>query len=443
MKSAPFLAGGRAALLCLGLSAAFAPAWAASAAHWPEFRGPTGDGHAPAGARPPLTWSETSNVKWKTAVHGRGWSSPIVWGNQIWLTTAPDDGRTLHALCLDATTGKVIHDLKLFDVAAPQFVHKFNSHASPSPAIEEGSVYITFGAPGTVCLDPATAKVRWERRDFECNHFRGAGSSPIIWRDLLFLNFDGSDHQFVVALDKKTGKTVWRKERSIDFKDLQADGKPKADGDFRKAFATCRVVEIDGAPVLLSQGANALYAYNPRTGDELWRVEERTSHSGATRPVFGHGLVYVPTGYAQGQVLALRPGKPGEVLDANATPAPATTLAVAWRSKKGVPKKPSLTLVGDRLFAVDDIAVASCWDAKTGDVIWSERLGGGFSAAPVAAAGRLYLFGEAGKAWVLAATGTFEKLAENTLDDGCLASPAVVGNALIVRTKTHVYRIEE
>jgi outer membrane protein assembly factor BamB len=437
MKPALTLAGLLAAPL---LALAAAPA-APSDSNWPEFRGPRGDGSTT--SRLPLTWSETSHVKWKTAISGKGWSSPVIWGNQIWLTTAPEDGKQLSVLCLDRDSGKILREQKLFDVATPQFVHAFNSHASPTPAIEEGRVYVTFGAPGTACLDTATGKVLWERRDLECNHFRGAGSSPIIWNDLLFLNFDGSDHQFMVALDKRTGKTVWRRERSIDFKDLGADGKPRADGDYRKAFATCHVADLGGVTTLLSQGANALYAYDPRTGGELWRVEERTSHSAAMRPVLGHGLIYVTTGYSQGQTLALRPGRRGEVLDANADAPAGSQLSVAWRSKRATPKKPALTLVGERLFAVDDNGVASCWNARTGEAIWSERLGGNFSASPLAAGSRLYCFNETGKCVVVSTEGAFAKLAENQLAAGCLASPAVSGNALFVRTKTHLYRIEE
>lgn len=434
MKPTPLLLAGLVACRVAALAAA-------PDTHWPEFRGPRGDGSTT--SRPPLTWSETEHVKWKTALHGKGWSSPVIWGNQLWLTTASDDARELSVLCLDKDSGKILRDQKLFTVETPQFIHPFNSPASPTPAIEAGRVYVTFGSPGTACLDTQTGAVLWERRDFECNHYRGAGSSPILWQDLLFLNFDGSDHQFIVALDKRTGKTVWRKERSIDFKDLGPDGKPRAEGDFRKAFATCHVATIDGAPVLLSQGAKALYAYEPRTGEELWRVEEHNHHSGSTRPVVGHRLIYVPTGFSKGQTLAVRPGKRGEVLDANA-PAPAgSQLSLAWKSDRAAPKKPALTLVGDRLFGIEDTGIATCWNALTGEVIWSERVRGNFSASPVVAGDRLYCFNEAGKGYVLSTSGAFQQLAENTLAAGCLASPAVSGNALFVRTRTHLYRIEE
>jgi outer membrane protein assembly factor BamB len=411
---------------------------------WPQFRGPNGDGHSDS-TDLPLTWSESQNVKWKTPVHGRAWSSPVVFGSQVWLTTATEDGHELFAVCIDRDSGKIVQDLKLFEVDKPQFRHQFNSYASPTPVIEPGRVYVTFGSPGTACLDTQTGKVLWERRDFVCNHYRGAGSSPILFGDLLIMNFDGSDHQFVVALDKNTGKTAWRTERSIDFKDLDADGKPQTEGDLRKAFATPQVATLDGRPVLISQGAKATYAYEPLTGLEIWRVEERTSHSGGTRPLAGFGLIFVPTGWSQGQVLAIKPGKKGEVIDANADPIVGATpqLQVAWKTKRNVPKKPSLLLVDDLLFGIDDGGVASCLEARTGTEVWRERAGGNYSASPIWAEGRVYLCSEEGKTTVIDAGRQFKVLAENKLDDGFMASPAVAGKALFLRTRTHLYRIEK
>jgi outer membrane protein assembly factor BamB len=418
---------------------------AAAETNWPQFRGPNGDGVA-GSANLPLHWGDSARqtVKWSVPIHGKGWSSPVIWGQQLWLTTATEDGHQLFALCVDCTTGKVIHDLKLFDIPQPQYCHPFNSYASPTPVIEAGRVYVTFGAPGTACLDTKTGKVLWTRQDFECNHFRGAGSSPILYQEALFLNFDGSDHQFVVALDKQTGRTLWRKERSIDFQDLGPDGQPEMKGDYRKAFATCHIATLDGRPTLLSQGSKALYAYDPANGAELWRVEERNNYSGCTRPLVGHGLVFVPSGFASGQVLAIRPGKPGEVLDAKTNAVAGSQLQLAWKVKRGAPKKPSLLLLNDLLYGVEDTGTVTCWEATTGNVVWSERIGGHFSASPLAAAGgRLYVFSEEGKTTVLAAGREFKKLAENQLGEGFMASPAVAGKALFLRSRTQLYRLEE
>lgn len=408
---------------------------------WPQFRGPLGDGVSDSTGLP-VQWSENEHVAWKTPIHGRAWSCPVILGGQIWVTTATEDGQQLFAVCVNAMSGKIVHDLKLFTVEKPQFAHKFNTHASPTPVLEKGRAYVTFGAAGTACLDSVTGKILWERRDIECNHYRGAGSSPIIFENLLIMNFDGSDHQFIIALDKRTGKTVWRRDRSIDYKDLGADGKPESEGDWRKAFATPHVAMISGKPQLLSQGAKAAYAYEPRTGVELWQVEERTSHSAGTRPVLGDGLVFIPSGFSSGQVMAIQPGKSGEVIDANATTEPTTQLRIAWKSKRNVPKKPSLIFVNKLLFGIDDNGVATCWEPKTGESLWNERIGGNYSAAPIAAEGRIYFSSEEGKVTVVAANREFKKLGENQLGDGFMSSPAVIDHALILRSRTHLYRIQ-
>lgn len=400
--------------------------------NWPQFRGPTGQGISQAKDLP-VKWSETENVRWKNDLHGRAWSSPVILGNQIWLTTANEKGTALYAMAVDGETGKTIHDLKIFEVAKPQYAHPFNTYASPTPVIEEGRVYVTFGSPGTACLDTATGQVLWERRDFVCNHFRGAGSSPVLYQNLLILPFDGSDFQFIVALDKNTGKTVWRKERSIDFQDLNEEGKPKDSGDWRKAFSTPLIAPLDGRTLLLSVGSKALYAYQPEDGREIWRREERGAHSGSVRPILGHGLIYYCTGFPQGDLLALHPQGQGVLPDSN----------VVWRVKKDVPTKPSPVLAGDLLFMVSDAGYATCLEAKTGELIWRERLGGHFSAALLLAGDRVYAFDEEGKAYLWAVSREFKLVAQNELDDGLMAAPAVSGNALILRTRTSLYRIEE
>jgi len=401
-------------------------------AQWPQHRGPDGNGIA-TGARVPLTWSEEKNVRWKTAVHGKAWSSPIVLENQVWVTTADEKGHELSAVALDRDSGKIVHDMKLFHVETPQYAHPFNSYASPSPVGEPGRVYVTFGSPGTAAIDTRTAKVLWERRDLECNHFRGAGSSPILFRNLLIMHYDGSDVQYVVALDKDTGRTVWKTPRSVDYKDLGPDGKPKADGDFRKAFATPQIIEVGGEPLLISLGGRAAYGYEPMTGKERWRIEEHGSHSASTRPVAGHGMVFYPTGFDTPKLFAIRPDGTGD----------ATATHVVWTFARSVPNKPSILLIDDLLYMINDVGIASAVEAKTGELVWQSRVGGTFSASPIAVNGRIYLFDEDGKTTVIEAGREFKPLAENTLDNGFMASPAVGGNALYVRTRTDVYRIEE
>lgn len=410
-------------LLCISIQASD---------QWPQFRGPDGTGHSDARDLP-LTWSETENIAWKTAIHDRGWSSPVVLGRQIWLTSASKDGRKLYGLCLDRDTGKILYDQLLFEVAEPQYAHPFNTYASPTPVIETGRVYLTFGSPGTAAIDTKTFKVIWQRRDIQCNHFRGSGSSPIIFQNLLIMNFDGSDRQFVTALDKRTGRTIWETNRSIDFQDIEPNGKIAADGDMRKAFATPQVAQINGRWEVISLGAKAAYSYDPMTGKELWRVIERAQHSASTRPVLGFGMIFFPTGFSAGQLLAVRTGGAGDITDTH----------IAWRVKRSVPNKPSILLIDDLIYMIGDAGVATCVEAKTGEQVWQKRIGGEYSASPVYADGKIWLFSEDGKTTVLKPGRTFETLAENKLDEGFLASPAIAGKAFFLRTRTHLYRIEK
>ncbi len=416
--------------IVLGWGLAFAAAAGLGAEHWTGFRGPTDQGHADADL--PLRWSEHENVVWKTPIPGKAWSSPVVWGDRIWLTNAVEEGTQLSVLCVDKNTGKILISRQVRFVPGPQYCHPFNSYASPSPVVEEGRVYVTFGSPFTGCLDAKTGKVIWERTDLVCNHFRGAGSSPVLYKDLLILHFDGSDLQYVMAFDKHSGRTAWKTTRSVDFQDLDPQtGQPKIDGDYRKAFSTPLIVEVEGKPVLISLGSMCLYAYEPETGKELWRAESPGSHSGSARPVAGHGLVFSPIGYTA-ELWAVRPDGHGVV----------TSTHVAWRYEREAPRRASPVLVGDWLFDIASDGVAACLDAKNGKELWKQRLGGNFSASPIHARGRIYCFDEKGKTTILAAAPKFHTLAVNTLEDGFMASPAVSGNALYLRTKTALYRIE-
>lgn len=399
---------------------------------WPQFRGPDGNGISDATGLP-QTWSDHENIKWKTDVNGKAWSSPVVWGNQVWMTTATSDGHELYAVCLDRESGKIVFDLKLFDIANPQYCIPFNSYASPTPCIEEGRVYVTFGAPGTACLDSHTGKILWQRTDFICNHYRGAGSSPVLYKNLMIMNFDGSDFQFVAALDKETGRTVWRTDRDVDYGDIEPNGRPRADGDFRKAFSTPRVFNIGGNDVLVSLGSKALYGYEPLTGKELWRVEDKPSFSGSDTPILGDGIIFYGSGHGQSELLAVRPTGEGNITDS----------AIVWRLHKKVPTRSSLLFHDGLIYMTTDAGVVNCVDAKTGAEVWHGRVDGTYSASPTYADGRIYFCNEQGMTTVLAAGNEFKVLAENQLSDGIMSSPAIAGSAIYVRTKSSVYRIEK
>ncbi|MFO0847605.1 MAG: PQQ-binding-like beta-propeller repeat protein [Gemmataceae bacterium] len=411
----------RTAALCLLLTV---PLFAGD--NWPEFRGPTGDGHA--AGKPPTRWSESENVRWKTPVHDKGWSSPVVWDEQVWLTTATEEGTKLFAVCVDRKSGTVVHDLPLFDVADPANIKQYNSHASPTPAIEAGRVYVHFGSNGTACLDTASGKVLWQRRDLPCNHWRGPASSPVIWQDKLFLCFDGFDRQYVVCLDKASGKTVWQKDRNLPYRN---SGKPEVDGDYKKAYATPSVLTIDGRPQLVAPAAMGTVGYDPDTGAELWRVVTDGMNQ-ASRPVLADGKVFVTAGHTS-SLFAITAGGKGDV----------TKTHVAWKLAKAAPTRPSPIVVGDKLFCVNDTGTALCLDVRTGKQLWKESLDGRFSASPVFAGGHLYFANEAGKTFVVAAEAPYRLVETNRLDASCMASPAVAGNELFLRTKTHLYCIAQ
>ncbi|HPD17824.1 MAG TPA: PQQ-binding-like beta-propeller repeat protein [Planctomycetota bacterium] len=426
----------RAALASLFLAGLLSlPAQAV--ADWPQFRGPLGNGHAaaPGDGKPlglPLRWSETENIAWKTAIPHRGWSSPVVLGGQVWLTTATTDGHDFFAVCVDAETGKFLFNERLFHSDKPEPLgNNVNCYGSPTPVIEPGRAYIHFGSYGTACLDTAAFKVLWERTDLPCRHYRGPGASPILFEDLLILSFDGVDVQYLAALDKKTGRTVWKTDRTTEWDDLDADGKPKIEGDFRKSFTTPLVFEAGGVVQMISPGSKACYSYDPRTGKELWHVRH-TAHTSVLRPLFSHGLAIFCTGLGGPQLWAVRPDGRGDV----------SATHVAWKATQGAPRTPSPIIVGDLLYMVEDSGLLTCLEVATGKEVWKERLGGNYAASPIYADGRLYLCSQQGKTTVLKPGRIFEVLATNTLESGFMASPAVAGRALFLRTRTHLYRIE-
>ena len=388
--------------------------------NWPEYRGPEGDGHA-AGADLPDKVDE-SVVKWKTAIHGKGWSSPVVWGNQIWLTTATEDGAQMSVLCIDRTTGNVIHDRVLVENESPAFCHPMNSYATPTPVVEDGRVYVHFGTYLTACLDTATGKEIWSRRDLACDHHRGPASSPILHDGKLFVAYDGFDVQYVVAFDAEDGSTLWKKDRSIDY--------GTDNGDRMKAYCTAQVIEVNGKEQLIYPSAAATIAYNPQTGDELWTVYHAGMNASA-RPVFQDGLLFITNG--SGSMVAVRPDGQGDV----------TGTHIQWSDRKGVAKKSSQLLVDGLFYMTSDDGILSCREPATGEMVWQKRVAKEFAASPIFADGKIYLFSTAGEVLTIRPGREYVLLAKSELGDGYMASPAVVGNDLILRSKSHLYLIRK
>jgi len=390
---------------------------------WPEFRGPERNGHS-AAKKLPVVWSETNHVGWKTAIHDVGWSSPVVWGDQIWLTTATENGQQLFAVCVDIRTGKIIHDVKVFEPETPEHIASMNSYASPTPAIEAGRVYVHYGTYGTACLDTRAGSILWSRRDLTCDHHEGPGASVMLHENLLCFNVDGRDVQYVIALDKRSGKTVWKTNRSIDYTPFSAN--------LRKAFCTPIILEAGGRLQLFSPGAKAMMAYDPRSGEELWKIRYN-GWSVVPRPLFGHGLLYVVTDYDHPELWAVRPDGRGDVTDTH----------VVWKETKDMPRTASLLLIGDLLYMVSDDGCALCLEAKTGNRVWRERLKGRYSASPIYGAGRIYFFSERNLTTVIEPGREFKVLAENQLEERVMATPAVSGEGILLRSKTHLYRLAD
>ena len=384
---------------------------------WPQFRGPDGQGHSMERGLP-LEWGEARNVRWKSAIAGLGWSSPVVANGKVWVTSAVEQrGISLRAIAFDVETGKEVLNVEVFKIPTDRRdINPKNSWASPTPIIDGDRVFVHFGADGTAALS-SSGEILWKNR-FEYQSQHGAGGSPIVYGDLLIFSCDGSDTAFVIALDKNTGKTKWKTNR----------GYPSD-----QAYTTPLVIRVGDRDQLISVGAFRARAYDPLTGKEIWRVRYDEGFSNVPRPIFTQGLVVIATGFQQPELLAVRPDGTGDV----------TRTHIAWSLKRGAPLTPSPLAVGDELYVVNDGGIASCIDARTGAVIWQQRLGGTYSASPVYADGRIYFLAEQGVTTVIAPGRDFRRLATNPLDGGLLASMAISNGSLFLRTDSHLYRITE
>lgn len=439
----------RGAVACVGAALAIpngAPAQPIGVEFWNQFRGAHGDGKA-GQALLPAAFGEAKNVRWKTAIHDEGWSSPVVWDRQVWVTTGRRDGSRLFAVCVDLDTGAIVRNIKVFEVASPQVAYEgYNTHATPTPIIEERRIYLHFGAYGTVRLDTQSGERIWERGDLKCDHRVRPASSPIMDGDLVFLILDGVDVQFIVALDKKTGATRWQRDRKsgLDFSaTLRAGGladpmrvveeKPN---DNRKAYATPTVIEHQGKKQLVSPAGQVTISCEPSTGRELWRVRhEGWGWNSACRPIYENGLVYLTAGVAK-QSLAIRPDGNGDVTDTH----------VVWKARKGVPSLSSPVTANGMLFMVEDKGgFVSSVDARTGREIWRARLGYGREhwASPLCVGSSIYCLSEQGEVTVIATEPELRTLANHKFEGTFIAGPAVAGHALIFRSESHLYRMSD
>lgn len=416
------------------------------AGDWRQFRGPTSDGHAQCAI--PTNWSETENIKWKVPVKGKGHSSPVIADGQVWLTTAiarslTDEEKeqklegnpnarmldlagsvSLHALCFDFYSGKLLYDVKLFDAESPEPIHFTNTYASPTPVLSEGKLLASFGTYGTAAIDTASGEVLWRNEKLHATHSNGPGSSPVLFENLLIIHFDGTDQQYIAAINVQDGSVAWRTERT---------GEMQQNPEFQKAYATPFLTKGANGPELISPAADWVYGYNPQNGSELWKAKYGgLGFSTVPCPVVGHGMTYICTSFMKSRLLAIKLGGRGDITD-----------QIAWSVDKQIPQKPSILLIENELFCATDKGILTCLDALTGEEIWRARLGGNFAASPIYSEGKIYCFDQAGKTTVVAAAREYKTLAINELDSGCSASAAAVDGKLFVRTNDHLYCIAE
>ncbi len=397
--------------------------------NWTHLRGSKLDGHS-LSKNAPLNWSETSNVLWKTEIRGVAWSSPVVFGDQIWTSSATGDGKELFAVCTDFNSGKILKELMLFKPDSIQHIHPTNSYATSTPCIEENFVYVHFGTYGTACIDTRNFEIVWTRTDLNCEHMQGAASSPIIYKNLLILHIEGTDVQYLIALDKCTGETVWKTERPQEFH-------KNVEPVYRKAYCTPIIVEVNGKDQLVSNGAQLCIAYEPETGKEIWQVFYGDDSTVAMNLSY-NGMVYVNSGwmFPEGgtfyvRMLAVDPTGTGDV----------TKTHVPWEVTEDVPQISTPVIVDSLIYMVHERGDLTCLSAKTGAVIWKTKLKDQFNASVIYASGNIYLFGLKGKTYVIKPGLTFQLVAENQLDGQVKATPAIVRDNIIFRTDKFLYRI--
>lgn len=411
-----------------GLAVSASASAAEIARQWSEFRGPTGQGHA-VGSQLPTNWDAKTNINWRTEIPGNGWSSPVIVDGRVYLTTAvpqSEDAKpdlSLRALCLDAASGEIIWNVEVFqqDGESSPRIHPKNSHASPTPVVEEGMLYVHFGHMGTACLEAKNGSMLWSNQQLSYRPTHGNGGSPVIFEDKLIYSIDGQDKQAVVALDKGTGKVAWETPRKIE-------GLPKY-----FSFCTPLLIDVNGQEQVVSPGSGVVMGLDPKSGEEIWRCGYGKGYSVVPRPIYANGLIYVCTGYDRSTLVAVRPDGVGDVTDTH----------VAFTMNKGVPYNPSLVAVDDAVYMVSDNGVLSCLNGKTGELRWKERIGGNYSASLLYAGGLVYVIDESGRTTVFRPGDEYEEVAQNDLGERTLASFGVVGNAIFLRTEKALYRIEE
>ncbi len=398
--------------------------------NWSHFRGSNLDGICRT-ANIPVKWNDTTNILWKVPINGKGWSSPVVWGNQVWITTATSDGKQMFGVCLDKKTGKEIFNQKLFESATSYSKHDFNTYATPTPCIEEGFVYIHFGTSGTACLKTNDGSVVWKRTDLNCEHVQGPASSPIIYKNMLILHLEGTDIQYIVALDKATGKTIWKTDRPKELYDkLTPIGK--------KAYITPIVIKVNGKDLLISNGSAVCIAYDILTGKEVWRFVQGED-STISMPVSENGMVYFYTGFVTqpdgeqySELVAVDPAGKGDIT---------STPYVKWRLREPILQLLTPLVKDGLIYTINTKNQLICVDAKTGIPVYTRRMTAKYNSSPFYAGGNIYFTSVAGETTVIKEGKKLDIVSRNKISGEVYATPAITGNNILIRTADNLYCI--
>jgi outer membrane protein assembly factor BamB len=396
------------------------------AENWPQFRGSTGQGHS-AETGVPLKWGASEGIAWKTELPGEAWSSPIVWGDRVFVTAATDGGKACRVLALDRKAGTIVWNKEVFKQVLRRKEGR-NTYATPTPATDGEAVFACFGDGSFAALD-FTGDILWTNRNYPHYSQHGLASSLILLRGLLLMARDGSsdgedkglgwqrpwDQAFILALDTRTGQERWKARRGLS----------------RISHGVPALWEHDGRVELVSEAGDVVQGFNLETGERLWSSQV-IGEGKVPSTVIGGGLVFTAGGWGgRDSIKAFRLGGHGDLETNN----------LVWEQRKGMPKVPSMLYVKPHLFAVTDGGIATCLKAATGEVVWQERLGGSFSASPVSAEGRVYFVSDEGETTVLEAGPEFKVLAKNPLGEKVQASPAISQGLIFIRSERHLFAI--
>lgn len=390
--------------------------------YWVEFRGENGSGHSDF-KNIPTEWSdESENIKWKAPLEGLGWSSPVIAGDRIWLTSSDTEKNQLSVQVLDLESGQPLKSTVVFEKTLGR-IHKKNSHASPTAILDGERVYVHFGDHGTAALD-LEANVIW-KRDLDYGHFHGPGGSPLLVDDKLIISCDGDDAQYLIALNKQTGETIWQVEKKHIHPARIQGGKMMP-----IAFSTPTLRQVGDVKEAVICGADHIAGFDVETGRERWWASY-DGYSVVPRPIFYRDLVYYSSSYNDAVLYALKLGGEGDL-----------TGQIQWQTNRHAPHNPTPLIVEDLLFSVSDRGIAQCLDAATGEVYWTERLGRAYSASPIFVDGKIYFQDETGGTTIIRPARKFEKLAENKITGRTLATPVPIPGGLLIRTDEALLRID-